>query len=84
MEMMALALEVVVVRVNCLIVAAAVVVDADIVVGESKRGEDMDYDLDDDGLGNDDWIDVVVDEEVADESYCCIRDWAEMWRQKLG
>ena len=54
MEMMALALEVVVVRVNCLIVAAAFVVDADIVVGESKRGEDMDDEFDDDGVGNDD------------------------------
>ena len=48
MEMM-LALEVV--RVNCLIVAAAF--DADIVVGESKR-EDMDDEFDDDGVGNDD------------------------------
>ena len=54
MEMMAvalLALEVVV-RVSCSIVAAFE--DADIVVGESKRGEvDMDY-VDDDGVSNDD------------------------------
>ena len=42
-----------VVRVSCLIVAPFVV-DADIVVGESKRGEDMDDDVDDDGVGNDD------------------------------
>ena len=53
MMMVELALEVVV-RVNCLIVAAFVD-DADIVVDESKRVvEDMDYDVDDDGVGNDD------------------------------
>ena len=54
MEMM-VALEAdVVVRVSCLIVAPFVV-DADIVVGESRRGEvDMDYDEFDDGVDNDD------------------------------
>ena len=43
-----------VVRVYCLIVVAAFVEDADIVVGESKKGEDMDYDDFDDEVGNDD------------------------------